>query len=203
MADSSSVQSLSCLTTKTPIWLRLLSLLFGGSATQESLATRLHIEAPPESVWREILFYEDVPGRPPALLAVMLSPVGTRGDKSHAGASIECRYKQGTLVKRLTHVEAPHSICFDVTEHHLGIETCAIARSGSYRISRSDTGSEVMLTTNYEAFLYPRWFWRAIEKIAVHQLHGHILEGIRKMSAAESRSAQPVTPGYTCRKEQI
>ena len=200
-SDVQSPRSLPAVKTRIPF--RLLALLFGSSPTKESIVTRVRIEATPESVWREVCFYEDVPDRPPLLLAALLSPIGTRGDKSQAGASVLCRYRQGSLVKRITIIEEPYSICFDVVQQHLGIEACAIARSGSYRISRSDRGSEVMLTTNYTGFLFPRWFWRVIEEFAVHQLHGHILEGICKMAAAGSRSPQPVTHGYTCGKEHI
>jgi len=203
MANRSDIQWPGFLpTTRTQIWSRLLSLLFGGIATKESVATLVHIDASPEAIWREILFYEEVPSRPPLLLAAMLSPIGTRGDKSQVGANIECRYQQGRLTKRITIVEQPHSICFDVSEQNLGIEDCAIAQSGSYRISRSDSGSEVMLTTNYIAFLYPRWLWSFVEWIALHQLHSHILEGVRKMVAAPSRSPQTFRANYTCRKEE-
>lgn len=203
MASGSDVESpVSLPATNTRTWSRLLGLLFGSGATKESVVTRVHIEAAPELLWERILFYEDVPGSPPLLLARILSPIGTKGDKSQLGASIECRYREGSLVKRITIIEEPYSICFDVTQQRLGIENCAITRSGSYRISRSGSGSEIMLTTNYTAFLHPRWLWLPIESLAVHQLHGHILEGIRKMVAAEHRSVRTVTAGYTCRKEE-
>jgi len=190
-------------TTPARTWFSLLGTLFGGIATNESIATRVHIDATAEAIWRRILFYEDIPGSPPLLLALMLSPIGTRGDKSQAGATILCRYRQGTLVKRITVVEQPHSACFDVTEQRLGIENCAVAQSGSYSIRRAAAGSEIVLTTNYAAFLHPRWLWRPVEKLALHQLHCHILDGIRKMVAAHDRSSSRiVTAAYTSRKEE-
>jgi hypothetical protein len=203
MANSSDVESpVSLPATNARTWFRLLGLLFVGAATREFAATKVHIDAAPESIWHEVLFYEDVPGKPPLLLALMLSPIGTKGDKSEVGACIECRYKQGSLFKRITAVDMPYSIRFDVIEQCLGIETCAIARNGSYAIRRAAAGSEIVLTTNYTAFLHPRWLWRPVERLALHQLHSHILDGMRKMVAAEDRSARIVTVAYTCREEE-
>ncbi len=203
MADGSDAKAHGYLaiSSKTT-WCTLLGLLFGGGATREFAATQVHIDAAPESIWHEVLFYEDVPGKPPLLLALMLSPIGTRGDKSHVGACIECRYKRGSLLKQITAVDMPHWIRFEVTDQCLGIETCAIAMSGSYSIRRAAAGSEIVLTTSYTAFLHPRWLWRRVEKLALHQLHSHVLEGIRKMISAEDRSARIATTGFTCRKEE-
>lgn len=181
---------------------KLARFLFGGGAIHESIATRVHIDAAPESVWSGIAFYEEVPGKPPALLASILFPLGTEGEKSEVGARVLCRYRQGNLVKEITAVEIPCIIRFDVMEQHLGIEGCAIAQSGSYRILCQGAGSEVVLTTNYRAFLHPRWVWRLVEKRALHQLHGHILNGMSTMVAVGDRPPMRVTTGRVCRGEE-
>ena len=188
---------------KSGILCKLASLLFGGRASYEFVATRVHIEASPESIWRDIAFYEEVPGKPPILLACFLLPLGTEGEKSRQGALIVCRYRQGSLVKRITALDKPYLIRFDVLDQHLGIEHCAIARSGSYSIRRAAAGSEVVLTTSYRGFLHPRWFWRPLERLGLHQLHSHILNGMRKMISAEHPLAgEQLAAGCICRKEQ-
>ena len=190
MADSPGAEAL-CSSVVSPekkrTWCMFAVFLFGGAGSNESVATRIVSEASAEFIWRRVAFYEEVPGRPPFLLDALLCPIATEGDKSQVGATILCRYKQGTLVKRITAIRMPCFIRFDVLNQQLGIEHCAIARGGSYCIRRLAAGSEVVLTTNYRAFLHPRWLWRPLERLAVHQLHTHILNGVRKAVDADKR----------------
>jgi hypothetical protein len=132
-------------------------------------------------VWQQILTYEDVPAPPPLLLRVLLPhPVRTEGDKSCIGASIQCIYKGGDMVKRMTVVEPPHLMQFEVTQQHLGIEGCVETFGGSYEIRSCDGDqTEVVLTTNYRGHLRPRYFWRPLERFLAHQLHRQILDGMR------------------------
>ncbi len=175
-------------------WHSLVRLLFGGRAVSESEATRVCIEASPEMVWRGILFYEEVPERAPLLLrALRLRPLGTKGDKSAVGASILCRYTHGTLMKQITTLKEPYLMRFAVMEQHLGMEDFVAVQSGSYRIRRLGANSEIALTTSYQAYLRPRWFWRRMERLGIRQLHSHILSGMREMILAEIAIADAVS----------
>jgi hypothetical protein len=170
-------------------WPRILSRWFGStkhSVADECLDTRLYFTASPEKVWQGLLFYEEVPGHPPFPLNIFMpDPVRTEGGKGTVGACIRCIYQDGDLVKRITAVQAPHYIRFDVTDQRLGIEGCAVARGGSYELRATGTGTQIVATTRYSSFLRPRWIWRPAEKLVMGQLHGHVLRGMRK--AIEAR----------------
>jgi hypothetical protein len=158
----------------------LLSWLSARKAVSEAVATRVHCDASPETVWKRIIFYEEVPGRAPFLLRVLLPrPVRTEGDKSAVGGMVQCTYKAGDLVKRITAVEPPCLVKFEVIEQRLGIEGCVIALGGSYEIRQCGDGADVVLTTNYRAYLRPRGLWRPLERLLAGQLHTHILNGMR------------------------
>jgi len=90
-------------------------------------------------------------------------------------------------VKRITAVEPPRLMQFEVVEQCLGIEGCVIALGGSYQIHPNGYGSDIMLTTKYRAFLHPRRLWRPLEKLVTTQLHKHVLNGMRGSSSANSR----------------
>jgi hypothetical protein len=45
------------------------------------------------------------------------------------------------------------------------------------------------LTTNYRAYLRPRFLWRPLEARLVHELHNHILGGIRRAILLINRGA--------------
>jgi len=146
------------------------------------------------------MFYEDVPGRPPLLLRLLLpSPIRSEGRKHRVGATVRCVYQPGDLLKRITVVEAPHSLRFDVIQQRLGIESCILALGGSYSTRASGEGTDVVLATNYQASLRPRALWRPLEAFLLRQLHRHVLRGIRAdapsklanttLAALESRRA--------------
>jgi hypothetical protein len=161
-------------------WPRLLSWVFAGEPEPETVVTRIYFETSPETVWRGILFYEEVPGKAPFLLRTFLPcPLRTDGTKNEVGAIVFCFYSIGDLVKRITAVESPRLIEFEVLQQSLGIEGCVHALGGSYEIHRNGEGSEIALTTNYSAFLRPRGLWRPVEKLVTNQLHRHVLNGIR------------------------
>ena len=183
-----------------PRWYRLISWLFAHKAVTEGVATRVRFNANPEAVWNHIMLYEEVPGQPPFLLRVLLPhPVRTDGDKTRVGARVRCAYRGGDLVKRITTVEPPYFLQFEVIAQRLGIEGCILTLGGSYQICTSGDATDVMLITNYQAYLHPRWLWRPLEALLVSQLHTHILRGVRaaippRNSAVRPAVAESLTP---------
>jgi hypothetical protein len=183
----------------------VVSWLFARGGTCEVVATRARVAGRPEQIWDRLMFYEDVPGRPAfPLRALLPAPVRTDGDKSHVGSTVRCAYTDGELTKRITAAEAPHLLQFDVIEQRLGIEACLVTQGGSYQILGVGDASDVVLTTNYQAYLHPRSMWRPLERLLVGQLHSHILRGIgeatlrlkprRGQAAAESRTPACAAP---------
>lgn len=157
-----------------------LGLVFPRNATVDDVVTRAAIAAPPEEVWRRIMFYEEVPHRPALLLRLLLpAPLRTAKSGMCAGATVHCAYGDGGhIVKRITAVDPPMLVRFDVLEQNLGIEPCVTTVEGAYRIRRSGDGSEVALNTTYRGHLRPRWLWRLPERWLAHALHRHILGGM-------------------------
>ncbi len=181
-------------------WMTLWTRIFAGAVVNESVVTRMYLDASPETTWNEMMFYEQVPGRAPLLLrAFVPCPERTEGNKNSVGATVRCIYKGGDLVKRMTVIDPPRIIRFEVLEQRLGIEFCVIARTGSYELEPSLAGTNIFLTTNYSAYLHPRWLWRPLEKLVTAQLHHHVLRGMREAVrpetvalAASIRDAEPI-----------
>lgn len=181
------VPSRSLLRNPSAGWYRLASWLFASKAVPEAVATQVRFNLRPEAVWNYILFYEEVPGPRPFFLQTLLPrPVRTEGDKTRVGATVRCAYSGGELIKRVTKVEPPHFLQFSVVAQRLGIEGCVLTLGGSYQIHSHGDSTDLVLTTNYHAYLHPRCLWRPLEALLIHQLHRHILDGI---NAAISRRA--------------
>lgn len=149
------------------------------------------MKAGPEAVWNALLTYEEIPVRPPAALRWFLpEPLRTEGDKTKPGNQVMCRYRGGDLVKQITKVEPPGTFGFEVREQHLGVERVVKALRGEYRIEAVGGASEVQLSTCYEAHLSPRWLWRPVEELVVHQMHLHILRGMALALRVEKAGAR-------------
>ena len=149
------------------------------SLTIDAVTTTAAFDAPPDDVWQRMMFYEEVPLRPPLLLRMFLpSPVKTQGDGKHVGTVVECTYSRGGLLKRITALDRPRLVCFEVIEQRLGVERCVTTVEGSYEFRAAGGGTEVALTTKYRGHLRPRWLWRPFERLLAHQLHRHILGGM-------------------------
>jgi hypothetical protein len=167
--------------------------LFPRNETDDDVATKTHFAASPETVWRGMIFYEEVPRRPTTLLRMFLPlPVRTQGEKTRVGATIECTYDGGYLEKRITAAETARFVRFEVLVQKLGIEDCISMQGGSYEYRAMDGGTDVVLTTGYRGHMRPRWLWRLFEHFLAHRLHHHILDGMRvTIEAFASPSAVP------------
>ena len=175
---------------------RLAGRFFGRQPVTQAVGTRVHFTASRESVWNHLMFYEEVPGRPPFPLGVLLPhPIRTEGNKTGTGANIRCLYgARAGLVKYIVGVEPPHSLQFEVAEQRLGIEDCVVTVGGSYQIHYCGDAADVVLTTNYRTYLHPRWMWRPVEALLIGQLHKHILRGISAAILLEDQALRPELP---------
>lgn len=158
--------------------------LFVGAPRTETVATPADFTSSPAAVWRMAQFYEEISGPPPVLLGWLLPrPRSSHGEKQQVGGLVRCIYDSGYLVKRMTAIEPPHAMHFEVLEQHLGIERWIRALGGSYVLRPSESGTQVTLTTAYQSRLRPRWLWGALERYLVHRLHRHILSAIERQEA--------------------
>ena len=154
----------------------------------ESVVTSVEIPSPLGKAWNSVMFYEEVHHPPPWLLRWGLpKPLYTRGSVEHVGDTKTCVYSKGHLTKRVTERDLDRRLAFDIVEQDR-IENHAIRLTdGSFDFAADGPDrTRVDLTTSYEPKLGPRWIWRPAELLAVHTLHRHILEGMRRKAAGES-----------------
>lgn len=170
---------------------RQLSAVLAHAAVRETVETHMHLGTTVQATWDTLMFYEEVPGDAPWLLRALLPrPVRTEGDKRRPEAIVRCIYNGGAeLLKRITHVEEPHLLRFEVVEQRLGIEDCIRTRGGSYEIRACGSTSEVVLKTEYETYLRPRGLWRFVEGAVVRRLHRHILQGLGGSCSGQLRDS--------------
>jgi hypothetical protein len=136
--------------------------------------------APRDAVWDALMFYEEVPKMRPFILRRFLpTPIGTEGCKSEVGGEVRCRYVNGHLVKRLTHIVTEHNYAFEIIEQNLALGGIRLL-GGEYALCKlSEDRTRVALTTRYASPNYPRWLFGRIEAAVCHSFHHYILSAMR------------------------
>ena len=135
-------------------------------------------------------FYDELGGPPPWLFRLgMPRSVETAGVLVQIGDEQTCVFTTGRVTKRLTHRVAPERLAFAVTRQRIGFERSVALCGGSFDLEPVGDGrTRVILTTEYEALLRPRFIWTLAERLIVHTLHDHILDAI----ATECEAADAV-----------
>ena len=157
------------------------------------IKTGLTIEATPQEAWNAIMFYEDVEHSPPWLLHLALpQPIRSEGNKQKEGEVVTCFYNCGEIKKRISKVDAPRQLAFDVIDIQMRSENYAKLQDGRFEIEPvGEKQSRITLTTRFERKLHPSFFWEPIEHKVIHTLHGHVLEGMRRKAEGPKADNKP------------
>jgi hypothetical protein len=142
-----------------------------------SVITCQDFAASADAVWNALMFYEEVEESLPLVLrAVLPTPIGSEGCKSQVGNEIKCRYVNGHLLKRVTHVTRGRSYSFDVIEQSLALRGGIKLLGGNYTLRNlSRARTRVALATRYQSPNQPRWLYGRLEAVICHSFHRHIL----------------------------
>jgi hypothetical protein len=153
----------------------------GEIAQRATVVTRMIFAAPPAQVWDGLVFYEELGGRPPWHLRLLLPvPIGTEGKVSAVGDEATCLYEGGHLLKRITGIEQGDLYEFEVAEQALPVGGGMRLSGGRYTLrSLPDGHTEVAVETRYLSRKWPRWFWRPLEKMVCHLFHRYLLGSMR------------------------
>lgn len=151
-----------------------------------TVKTSMPIAATPETIWDRLVFYEQLEGRPPLHLRLLLPvPLGTEGAKENVGDEARCLYEGGHLIKRVTGLEPPHRYVFEVAEQALEIGGGMRLSGGQYEIRELAPGRcELEITTRYTSKRWPRWMWKPVERAVCHSFHRHLLREMRRRMEA-------------------
>jgi len=146
-----------------------------------SIVTRMNFAASPAQVWKGLLFYEEIGGRAPTHLRLLLPvPIRTEGKVSEVGGEAMCLYEGGHLLKRVTRIDPGHFYEFEVAEQALSVGGGMRLSGGRYTLRELADGlTEVAVETRYLSTRWPRWFWRPLEKLVCHWFHRYLLRSMR------------------------
>lgn len=179
--------------------------LLGGAAEElwpvrhatEVVTTSAVIDASAADCWESLQYYEEVEHEPPLILRIGLAhPLNTRGLCRDVGDVRTCLYNKGHLTKRITESRPGERLAFAVIDQAIGYERDVTLIDGAFDFEAiDDDRCRVTLTTRYEPHLGPRIAWRFGEHFAVHTLHEHVLEGMRREVTERAMQRDVATAG--------
>ena len=147
-----------------------------------SIVTGTTLASSVEGAWGGLMLYEQIPGRPPWPLRMLLpEPRGTEGSGSAVGNEVLCVYEGGFLRKRVTRVDPGRRYDFEVVEQRLTIAGGIRLVGGSYSLRAITEGS-----TRVE--LETRYVGRAATAMALDTSRGR---GLPRVPPAPARGPAP------------
>lgn len=161
----------------------------------QSQTTSIVLDVPPEDVWPHVITFPDLP--PPEELlfrAGIAYPIRARMEGEGVGAIRYCEFSTGDFVEPITVWDEPYHLAFDVDEvaptmtelspwniepHHL--HGYFVSTKGEFRLERLP-GNRTRLsgTTWYYQRMSPRVYWDVWGDYIVGEIHGRVLEHIRR-----------------------
>jgi hypothetical protein len=158
-----------------------LTLRTEAALAVDTVTTHMRFHASPAEIWNGLMFYEQLDGRPPWYLRLLLpTPIRTEGRKSVVGDEAMCLYVGGYLRKRVSRIDEHRLYGFAVVDQKLDVGGIHLS-DGEYALrALPDGGTEVSVVTRYTSTRRPRWLWRRLEAAVCHAFHRHILRAMRR-----------------------
>jgi len=147
-----------------------------------SVLTKFVFNSPPENVWNELVFYENIKQKKPLLLRLLLPiPMRNIGDISKVGDETICLYYGGHIRKRITQIVKNEIYQFEIKEQELSLKLGIKLLGGHYKLQGlPGSRTEVTAVTNYDSGMLPRWIWRPVEFFVCHWFHNYLLNSIKE-----------------------
>ena len=160
------------------------------SITQEgvikivSIVTHRVLAAPAATVWDSLKFYEEIEGKAPFLLRLLLpQPERTANSARVQGDELTLPYSGGHYSRRIVRLEPPHRYEFDVIEQQMSSDRGVTLLSGAYTLRElSAAETDLSITTRYASRIRPRWLGEPIEAFLCRRLQRHLLDAVQAKS---------------------
>jgi len=156
------------------------------------------IDAPAETVWRNVVTFSDIAGEPEWYFRAGIAyPIRARINGRGVGATRTCEFTTGTFVEPIEVWNEPHLLRFGVTSNpppmrelspYAGIDAphlhgFLVSQRGQFALE-SLPGGRTRLTgsTWYQHHLWPAEYWRLWSDAIIHRIHLRVLRHIKTLS---------------------
>lgn len=165
--------------------------------------TAIEIAAPPETVWRHVVTFSDLPEPTDWVFSTGIAyPTHATIEGTGVGAVRRCEFTTGAFVEPITVWEPARRLAFDVTEqpapmrerglfgdiepHHLSGHF--VSERGQFLLTATATGTRLEGTTWYRHRIWPSAYWRLWSDAVLHRIHGRVLRHVQALAEADARA---------------
>jgi hypothetical protein len=197
----------------------LLAPLLSGVETQlpnrpalRSVETIVDIQAPPETVWRHVIEFPDLPQpREWYFQAGIAYPIRARIEGRGPGAIRYCEFSTGPFVEPITTWDEPRLLAFRVTSnpepmrelspydiHPAHLHGWFDSKRGQFRLEPlPNGGTRLHGTTWYTQRLQPEPYWSMWTDAIIHRIHQRVLDHIRDVSEGDRQGRSSIDLGQS------
>jgi hypothetical protein len=155
--------------------------------SEETFTTEMIVNASSERTWDLVVRMERLDGEQPLLIRMGLPrPMRCELDKAEVGGQRVCFFDQGQINQEVTQWQRPHTMALKVTGNTLPGRHWLTFVGAGYDLSTAGTQTKIVRHTTIKTRLYPRWYWRPLERWGVTSEHDYVFANLRRWSEAEA-----------------
>lgn len=176
---------------------------FHRTLTEYVVLTVVEIDAPPETVWKYIVEFPELPAPEEWFFRCGIAcPMRARIDGLGVGAVRHCEFSTGDFVEPITVWDQPRRLAFDVTDQpepmtelspyrhihppHLEQQSLKSHR-GEFRLFELASGRTRLEGRTWYSFdMAPQWYWTLWSDLAIHAIHRRVLRHVQLLSEQET-----------------
>jgi len=165
-----------------------------------AVRTAVDIDAPPETVWRRVVSFSDLPAPTEWIFRTGIAyPVRASIAGSGPGAVRQCEFSTGPFVEPIQVWDEPRLLQFSVTRnpapmeewtpykqiHPKHLDNFLVSRQGQFLLTPIPGGrTHLEGTTWYTHNLWPAEYWQVWSDFIIHRIHQRVLMHIKSLAEA-------------------
>jgi hypothetical protein len=147
----------------------------------EEFTTETTISASPERTWDLLAQMHQLGGPRPFLLRAGLpTPMRCELDYAGVGGKRVCYFDSGLIAQQVTDWRRPSFMGLRITESTLSGRHWLKFIDASYQLSAEGAKTRVRRNTTIGTRLYPRWYWRPLERWGVTSEHEFVFSNVHR-----------------------
>ena len=145
----------------------------------------------PDRAWDLIAEMKRLEAPLPFLLSVGLPiPTHCKLDNHAVGGQRICYFNNGRIEQEVTHWDRPHLMGLRITKSTLPGRHWLTFLEASYELSAENGNTHVVRHTTIASRLYPRWYWRPLERWGVTSEHHFVFSNLLRWAQSSENLSE-------------
>ncbi|EEF57939.1 SRPBCC family protein [Pedosphaera parvula] len=162
---------------------------------RETFTSEVMVSGTPEQAWSFLERMDHLDGAKPFLLSVGLPlPQKCELDKAAVGGKRVCYFHNGLINQEVTEWQRPNHMGLRITGSTLPGRHWLSFIEASYELSSVGNQTRVVRHTTIGTRLYPRWYWRPLERWGVTSEHEYVLSNLERWTKEARSEIQAPNP---------